>query len=287
VTVRAGVVRRLGIAAAAAWTLAGADGSALQPARTSPAAAPAAPAAPAPAAPPPATPAPAASSPAPAAGGTSSRRVPDASLARLEAAVAAEPDSLRAASEYRLAVIRAGEYDRAIDFFANLVAGHAEAANAWLNFGYCYVDKIPAAGAITRVILANQAVERFSRAIELRRSWLALYTRGNSYLYWPKIFGRGPLGVADLEEAMAIARRGPRRPYHVHGYAALGDGYWRTDQPARAAAIWAEGARLFPRDPQLQARLARQGDDLDAYVASQHDPDQRVDTDLREVWENP
>jgi tetratricopeptide (TPR) repeat protein len=255
VTGRAGRGLRLGLAAAAAaaaWTLAGAEVAAL---RSAPA-------------------------------GTADRRVSDASLASLEAAVAAEPDSLRTASEYRLAVIRAGEYDRAIDFFGRLVADHSEAANAWLNFGLCYVDKIPAAGAITRVILANQAVERFSRAIELRRSWLALYTRGNSYLYWPKIFGRGPLGVADLEEAMAIARRGPRRPYHVHGYAALGDGYWRAEQPAKAAATWAEGARLFPRDPQLQARLARQGDDLDAYVAAQHDPDQRVDTDLREVWEN-
>jgi tetratricopeptide (TPR) repeat protein len=260
VTSRAGRSCRLGIAAAA-WILAGAGAGGAPP------------------------PAPAA--PRAAAAGSPDRGASDASLARLEAAVAADPESLRAASEYRLAAIRTGEYDRAIDFFARLVADHPEAANAWLNFGYCYVDKIPAAGAITRVILANQAVERFSRSIELRRSWLALYTRGNSYLYWPKIFGRGPQGVADLEEAMAIARRGPRRLYHVHDYAALGDGYWRTDQPAKATAVWAEGARLFPRDPQLQARLARQGDDLDAYVASQHDPDQRVDTDLREVWENP
>src|SRR5688572_19311097 len=76
-----------------------------------------------------------------------------ASLQQLEAAVAADPENLRAASDYRMAVIKAGEYDRSLSFFEKLVATHPQAANAWLNFGYAYVDKIPAAGSITQVIL--------------------------------------------------------------------------------------------------------------------------------------
>src|SRR6185436_15431995 len=120
-----------------------------------------------------------------------------AALPQLEAAVAADPENLRAASEYRMAVIKAGAYDRCLEFFEKLVADHPQAANAWLNFGFAYVDKIPAADALTQ----------FSKSIELRKSWLALYTRGNGYLYWPKIFGRAPLGVTDLEEAVAIARK--------------------------------------------------------------------------------
>ena len=207
-------------------------------------------------------------------------------VARMEAAVAADPDNLRYASEYRHAVIRAGAYDRALDFYAKLVADHPDSAFAWLNYGYVYVDKMPSAGAITQVILANDALQQFTRSIELKASWIALYTRGNSYLYWPKIFGRGPLAVADLERAVAISKSEPKRAYQAHAYAALGEAYWRTDQPERARATWEEGARLFPQDAVLKELLSRQGDDLEAYVADQVDRTKRVNTDLRELWED-
>lgn len=208
-----------------------------------------------------------------------------AALEHMEAALAADPDNLRYASEYRHAVIRAGAYDRALDFFAKLVADHPGSAFAWLNYGYVYVDKMPSAGAITQVILANDALQQFTRSIELKASWIALYTRGNSYLYWPKIFGRGPLAVADLERAVAISKSEPKRAYQAHAYAALGEAYWRTDQPERARATWEEGARLFPQDAVLKELLSRQGDDLEAYIADQVDRTKRVNTDLRELWE--
>lgn len=204
-------------------------------------------------------------------------------LPQLEAAVAADPENLRAASDYRMAVIQAGEYDRSLGFFEKLVADHPQAANAWLNFGYANVDKIPAAGSITRVILANNALTQFSRSIELRESWLALFTRGNSYLYWPKVFGRAPLGVADLEKAVDIARKDEKKKkVYARSFVALGDGYWKTDQLDKAKAVWQEGLKLFPDEPQLQARLDRAGkpEDLQAYIDEQLDPNQRVDTNL-------
>ena len=80
--------------------------------------------------------------------------------------------------------------------FEKLVADNPSSSNAYLNYGFAYVDKIPAAGSITQVILANTALSYFSKSIELKPSWIAYYTRGNSYLYWPKIFGRAPLGIA-------------------------------------------------------------------------------------------
>ena len=207
-------------------------------------------------------------------------------LAPLETAVSAAPDDLRPVNEYRRAVIRLGEYDRALGFFEKLVAAHPNSANAWLNYGYAYVDKIPAAGAITQVILANEAVTRFSKSIEIAPSWLALYTRGNSYLFWPKIFGRAPLGVADLEEAVAMARREPKKKkVYVRSWIALGEGYWKTDQLDKARAIWREGLDLFPGNPRLQALLARNGDELEAYIDEHLDPHKRVDTDLTPLWE--
>jgi tetratricopeptide (TPR) repeat protein len=208
-------------------------------------------------------------------------------LANLEAALASHPGDLRAASEYRMAVIKAGEYDRCIAFFEQLVTDHPESSEAWLNDGYAYVDKIPAAGSITQVILANNALTRFSKSIERKRSWLALYTRGNSYLYWPKVFGRAPLGVADLEEAVALARKEakPKKVY-ARSFVALGDGYWKTEEAEKARAAWREGLKLFPGDPQLAARLARDGDDLSAYIDDQLDPNKRVDTDLKALLED-
>jgi tetratricopeptide (TPR) repeat protein len=209
-------------------------------------------------------------------------------LPRLESALAAAPDDLRTASEYRMAVIAAGAYDRSIPFFEKLVADHPQSANAWLNYGFAIVDKIPAAGSITQVILANEALKQFSKSIELRRSWLALYTRGNSYLYWPKVFGRAPLGVADLEEAVALARKDPKpKRVYSRSFVALGDGYWKTDQPEKARAVWQEGLKMFPGEPQLQARLDRfaKADELSAYIDGQLDPNKRVDTDLEPLVE--
>lgn len=212
-----------------------------------------------------------------------------ASLPKLEAAVAADPEDLRAASEYRRMVIQAGDYDRALEFFEKLVAAHPKAANAWLNYGYAYVDKIPSAGSITQVILANNALTRFSKAIELRESWLALYTRGSSYLYWPKVMGRAPLGVADLEKAVALARKEEKKKrVYARSFVALGDGYWKTDQLDKAKAVWQEGLQLFPGDPQLQARLDAMGkgaEALEAHINEQLDPNKRVDTNLLPLLE--
>jgi tetratricopeptide (TPR) repeat protein len=209
----------------------------------------------------------------------------DTALARLEAAVAADPDSLRYASEYRQAVIRAGAYDRAIDFFEKLVAAHSRSANAYLNYGYAYVDKIPSAGSITQVLLANTALAQFSRSIELEPTWLALYTRGNSYLYWPAIFGRAPMGIADLEKAADLVRKtDKRRKVHARTWVALGDGHWRLSDAEKARAMWSEGLKLFPGEPQLTARLERKGADLDAYITAELDPNKRVDTDLKSLW---
>jgi tetratricopeptide (TPR) repeat protein len=210
-----------------------------------------------------------------------------AELARLEQALAAAPESLERGDAYRRAALAAGEHDRAIAFLERLAAERPEAPALWLNFGYAYVDKIPAAGAITRALLANSAVRCFTRALELERSWLALYTRGNSYLYWPRIFGRGPLAVADLEEAVALSRTQPPRRVHGRAYLALGDAYWRTEQPEQARAAWTEGRERFPGEPGFGERLGLDAEALEAYIYERLDPGLRVDTDLRPLWEEP
>lgn len=208
----------------------------------------------------------------------------DDTLVRFEEALRADPDNLRAGNDYRLAIVRAEQFDRALAFFESLVEAHPRAANAHMNYGFAYVDKIPAAGAITRVILANNALTEFSRALALGPSWLAYYTRGNSYLFWPKIFDRTRLGVADLEAAMRIQRADPQRAYHVRTFIALGDGYWKMGAQARARATWRDGLKAFADNAALKARVGADAKRVDAILDETYDPERRVDTNLAELW---
>lgn len=213
-------------------------------------------------------------------------------LVRLEAALAAAPDDMRAANDYRMAVVAAAGdrstalYDRAIAFFEKLVKEHPTASSAHLNYGFSYVDKIPAAGSITQVILANNALGSFTKALELKPTWIGYYTRGNSYLFWPRIFGRTKYGIADLEEAMKIQRADRKRGYHVRTFLALGDGYWKMDDLDKATATWKEGLAQFPDDAALKNRLSKQGDELKALIDGSYDPSKRVDTSLQDLWTN-
>lgn len=219
-------------------------------------------------------------------------------IASLEEALLAEPDNLRDASEYRQATLRKAmaqhpkegspaDFDREIAFFEKLTASNPKSANALLNYGFSYVDKIPAAGAITQVILANNALGMFTKSIDVKPSWIALYTRGNSYLYWPKIFGKYPLGVADLERAYGMQKAEPKKSVHVRVYISLGDAYWLTENGEKARAIWKEGIAAFPESQPLKDRLSRTDDNMKEYLDSVLDPNKRVDTDLRELWMNP
>ena len=201
-----------------------------------------------------------------------------------ESAIANDPDNMMYSSEYRQAAIKSKDFDRSLNFFEKLAAAKPQSANVHLNFGFAYVDKIPVAGSITQVILANKALTEFTKAVELQPNWINLYTRGMSYLFWPKIFNRAPMGVADLEKAMEDQEAGPKKSYYVKTYLALGDGYWKTDQLEKARSIWQKGLKQFLDNQQLKARLDHQGDDLQKIIETNFDSNKRVDTDLRELW---
>jgi len=211
----------------------------------------------------------------------------EAALDRLEQATAAAPDDLHYGAEYRQDAIALKEYDRAIAFFEGLAAEHPGSPAVRLNWGYAYVDKIPDAGAVTQVILANTALTHFSEAIERDPSWLAFYTRGNSYIYWPAIFGRTRLGIDDLERAVAMAEAGAGepKPCEAHAYAALGDGWWRLDDLEAARAVWRRGLARHPGTVFLEERLALDDAGLDEYLKAHYAIGNRVETDLRELSE--
>ena len=205
-------------------------------------------------------------------------------LAALESRVAADPESLKVAAEYRQAVIAAGEYDRAIRFFNGLADRPGAGPHAFLNLGLAYIDKIPAVGALRRISPGNKATEALTRSIEREPSDVAYLIRGLVNLHFEKgFFHRTPAGVADLESALRLARPHPDRPYVARIYVALGDGYWRLQNRDKARAAWRDGQSRFPADDRLRLRLTATDTVISDTIAHDLDAGVRVDTSLREL----
>ncbi|MDP6038119.1 MAG: hypothetical protein QGG64_06185 [Candidatus Latescibacteria bacterium] len=208
---------------------------------------------------------------------------------KYEAALKADPNNLEYGNDYRQTVVKINEvetYDRCIAFFEKLTTDSPKSPNAWMNYGYSFVDKIPVEGAITQVLLANTALGYFSTALELEDTWLGHYTRGNSYLYWPAIFGRTPLAIEDLKQAIEHSEKAKKlRSFHARPYIGLGEAYWRLDDLVKARAIWEDAVVKFPENEDLKKRLSMDDEALTAFLTVHFEPGKRVNTDLSVLWE--
>jgi tetratricopeptide (TPR) repeat protein len=205
-------------------------------------------------------------------------------LSTLESQIAADPEGLRVAAEYRQAVIAAGEYDRAIRFFDGVARRPGAGPHAFLNLGLAYIDKIPAVGALRRISLGNNATEALTQSIEREPSDIAYLVRGLVNLHFEKgFFHRTPEGVADLEHALRLAAAHPDRAYVARIHLALGDGYWRLKNHDKARAAWREGQSTFPDDARLRMRLTASDSVVSDTIAHDLDAGVRVDTSLRDV----
>ena len=205
-------------------------------------------------------------------------------LAALESQVAANPENLKAAADYRQAVIAAGDYDRAITFLHDLADRPGAGPNVLLNLGLAYLDKIPAVGALRRISLGNHATEALTGSIKRDPSDMAYLIRGLVNLHFEKgFFHRTPDGVADLESALRLAQPHLDRRYVARIYVALGDGYWRLKNQDKARATWREGQSRFPADDRLRLRLTASDTVLTDTIAHDLDAGVRVDTSLRDL----
>jgi tetratricopeptide (TPR) repeat protein len=200
-----------------------------------------------------------------------------------ETVVRALPENLHVAAEYRQQVLRVRKYDRALALFEELAGKHPRSANVALSFAMAHVDKLPDVGKLSQVGMANKARAQFERAVALEASWLALHSLGNVEIYYPRFFGHTESGLKHLEQALALAARGPAREYHALSWAALGDGHWRLGQVDKARQLWLEGGKRFPTAAVLEARLSRQGEALDRFLSGLLRPETRVSTSLEDV----
>ena len=166
-------------------------------------------------------------------------------LADFEARLQTDPNNLRLGADYRQAIIAGKQFERAIKFFRDLVRRNPKAQNACINFAFAYIDKIPDASGFSQPFLGRDAINTFSKALQLGPNWLALYVRGLVYLYYKPFMRVTHLGVEDLERALEMQRREPLRSYHVHTFISLGDGYWKMNNLTRATDCLARRPRAF------------------------------------------
>jgi tetratricopeptide repeat protein len=205
-----------------------------------------------------------------------------AALAEFEAQLQHDPNNLRLGADYRQAAIAGKQFDRAIKFFKDLVRRNPRSQNAIINSAFAYVDKIPDASGFSQPFLGRDAINQFSKALQLGPNWLATYVRGLVYLYYKPFLRVTRLGVEDLERALEMQRKETLRSYHVHTYISLGDGYWKMNNLSRATEVWRDGLAHFAGNAALQARLAAKGPDLQRIISDTLDADVRIDTSLSE-----
>jgi hypothetical protein len=198
----------------------------------------------------------------------------------LEHAVAADPENLKLAAEYRQLAIADRTFDRSIEFLERLAKPKQSGPNVYISLALALVDKVPTSGDIRRLYLGRDAMSALSKAIERQPSVLAYYLRGVINLFYNRfIFNRVPRGVADLERALTLITADTPPALVRRVYISLGDGQSKQGNDAGAREIWSAGLSKFPGDAELQKRLAP-GADLYDIVTTALYAGRRVDTSL-------
>jgi tetratricopeptide (TPR) repeat protein len=209
-------------------------------------------------------------------------------ISALERAVAADPENLGVAAEYRQLIVERGQFDRAIDFLKKIPRGGNAGPNLQISLALAYVDKVPSAGDIRRLYLGRDAMAALTRAIAQRPSALAYYLRGVINLYYNRfIFKRTDKGVADLTQALSMVDAGTPRALVARVYTSLGDGYFRLDNLTKAREVWSAGRARCPDDAALRSRLEADGQPLEWLVGAALSADRRADTSLTGLLAQP
>ena len=199
----------------------------------------------------------------------------------LEQAVAADPENVKLAADYRQLAIAERAFDRSIDLFEKLARRKDSGPGVQISLAFAYVDKVPTSGDIRRLYLGRDAMSALTRSIAQHPTVLAYYVRGVINLFYNSfIFHRTDKGVADLTTALGMVTSETPAPLVLRVYTALGDGYVRLQNVPKARAVWTTGLAKFPGDRGLGSRLDAEGVALEDIVTTALTASRRLDTSL-------
>jgi tetratricopeptide (TPR) repeat protein len=211
-------------------------------------------------------------------------RIDPRTIVELERALQDDPENLLLAADYRQLAIAARDFDRPIGVFEKLAKRKGSGANVQISLALAYVDKVPTSGDIRRLYLGRDAIGALTRAIAQQPTPLAYYVRGLINLYYNNfIFHRVPRGIADLEQALAMTTAASPPALILRVRTALGDGYFRLGNTAKARDVWSAAQKQFPADASLANRLEKQGTELEDIVTTALTASTRVDTSLGDL----
>jgi enediyne biosynthesis protein E4 len=187
----------------------------------------------------------------------------DRLLDEMERRIRAEPDRLALGDAYRARCVSFGRYERAIDFYVDLVARDPSRLVPAIQLSAAYIDKIPTCGGIAAIVskgtLARKALDVINRVESLHSdSWLVYYARGMNHLHWPRALRHSDDAVQDFETCMKLQDADGAsgvREYYERVFVALGDAHAKNKDYAAARKTWRAGLKAFPDSQAIATRL--------------------------------
>jgi tetratricopeptide (TPR) repeat protein len=208
-------------------------------------------------------------------------------LSALEAALKEQPGSMELGNTYRAAIRKNALEERAISFLKALAVEGAP-DEAYFNAAFAYIDKIPRVGPMGAGFLSKRSIAMFRTVLDAKPdNWIANYGIGMNYLHWPDYFKKNESALGYLEKCLALQKADKPRPFHLLTYLRLGDAHARSGEIDKAIAVWQEGAKVYPKHPDLVARLETPRENITASINAYYNPNQSIgaiDTDVSVLW---
>lgn len=116
---------------------------------------------------------------------------------------------------------------------------------------------LPAVDLAGQGELSEQAIELLDKALEIEPThWTARFMLASILYRSPSFAGRGPRAARELDALIQQQGERTENPAFARPFEYRGMLWSRARQPDSARAVWERGARLFPADSALRARLA-------------------------------
>ena len=206
----------------------------------------------------------------------------------LEGGLRKEPGSLEMGNFYRARVVENKQEDRSITFFKQLTEGGDTPNEAYYNFAFAYIDKIPRVGPMGAGFLSKRSIAQFKIVLDKDQDdWIANYGIGMNYLHWPDYFKKTEGALGYFETCMRLQAGKPVKPPYLLTYLRMGDALIRGGEIDRAYRVWNDGSKLFPKHRDLQARLDTPRDRIETVIRNLYNPNNSIgaiDTNIEILW---
>ena len=152
----------------------------------------------------------------------------------------------------------AGQTDQAISELEQRVANDPQSADLAAALGIAYMKNCATMTDVReQAIPAMKADKTLERALKLDPSnWDARFIKAVGLSYWPANLNKSQEVIDQFLTLIQQQEAQPAQPHFAQPYLWLGDQYQKAGQTENAMQVWQRGAALFPRNNELQNKLA-------------------------------